>query len=70
MCYEVNSLKQPVHILHLEENDKDAELIRKGESMSTSVPRSLCVDDITMNLSILEIESVIKHDLRSGKFSN
>lgn len=28
MYYEVNSLKQPLHILHLEESDKDSELIR------------------------------------------
>jgi hypothetical protein len=26
----VNGLKQPLHILHLEENDKDAELIRRN----------------------------------------
>jgi DNA-binding NtrC family response regulator len=26
----VNSLKQPLHILHLEENDKDAELVRRN----------------------------------------
>jgi two-component system cell cycle response regulator len=31
----------------------------KGESMSTAVPRILCVDDITMNLSILEILLVL-----------
>jgi diguanylate cyclase (GGDEF)-like protein/PAS domain S-box-containing protein len=28
VLFEVNSLKLPVHILHLEENDKDSELIR------------------------------------------